>query len=424
MANEYKNLPVLSKVKIGNDIYYVKDAEVRALLDTYSNAVEYNVSTTFEADKDDIATSKAIASYLEGKISGLTGAMHFVGVTEALPETGGAGDIVIVEAKDDEGKIITTTEYVHDGAQWILIGDEGVYATKSNVERDFVKKTFTIAGIGMADNIAVADLQAALKLKALAYHESASATLTDYATGITGAAYKPEGSVEVVLKDAAATMSAEGSFTPIGTVTGNVTAAGAVTLARDNENGFQVTGTVSAPTVTVTPETDQIQHIDSVGALPTYTAAQYTAPSVTEAKAEFASEGIVAAIDATDNECLVFTAAGKANALTSTGFKAGSYVAAEFNAGALPTFGAAKTVVTGIASAEASAPNFTGDKIGATFAGSQVAIAADFAGQQGNVAVSGSYNKPFVESAAFTGTEATITPTLATGNKIVTVTVQ
>ena len=153
--------------------------------------------------------------------------------------------------------------------------------------------------------------------------------------------------------------------------------------------------------------------------LPSYTAAQYTAPSVTEAKAQFASEGIVASVDA--DECLVFTAAGKADALTSTGFNAGSYTAAQFDKGALPTLGAEQTVVTGIEKAEATAPTFTGDKFGATFTGSQVAIAADFTGTAGNVKVSGNYDKVGVESASFTGADATITPELVVGNKTITV---
>ena len=416
MANIYSNTPVLAKVKIGSEIYWLKDADVRAILDTYKGAVKYDVDTTFAADSENLATSKAIAAYLEGQIAGLTGAMHFAGIkTEeefangAL--AGNAGDVIIVG----------TTEYVHDGSKWVEIGDEGVYATKAGVEAAYVKKTVTIANIDLADNITADELKAALELKALAYKDSASATLTDYATGINGATYTPAGSVEVKLNHTSTSMSAAGTFTPAGTVSGNVTAAGTVSIARDDTNGTAVSGTVSAPTITVTPSTAKVQHIDSLGTLPTYTAAQYTAPSVAETKAQFASEGLVAAMDATDTEMLVFTAAGKADALTATGFNAGSYTAAEFNAGALPTLGAEQTVVTGIASAEATAPTFTGDKFGATFAGSQVDITADFAGTEGNVSVSGNYDKAGVESAGFTGTEATITPELVVGNKTITV---
>ena len=413
MANIYSNTPVLSKVKIGSEIYWLKDADVRALLDTYGNAVKYSVDTTFATDSENLATSKAIAAYLEGAIAGLTGAMHFAGIKEELPAVseGAAGDVIIVG----------TTEYVHDGSKWVEIGDEGVYQTISGAEAKFVQKTFTIADIDMQNNITADELKSALELKALAYKDSASATLTDYATGINGATYTPAGSVAVTLNHTSTTMSAAGTFTPAGTVAGNVTAAGSVSIARDDTNGTAVSGTVSAPAVTVTPTTAQVQHIDNVGTLPSYTAAQYVAPSVNEAKAQFASEGLVAAMDNEDTEMLVFSAASKADAVTGTGFDAGSYTAAEFNAGALPTLGAAQTVVTGIEKAEATAPTFTGDKFGATFTGSQVAIAADFTGTEGNVSVSGNYDKAGVESAAFTGSEATITPELVTGNKTITV---
>lgn len=416
MANIYSNTPVLSKVKIGSEIYWLKDADVRALLDTYGDAVKYSVDTTFVEDSENLATSKAIAAYISGEIAGLTGAMHFAGIkTEeeyadgAL--AGNAGDVIIVG----------TTEYVHDGEKWVEIGDEGIYATKEGVKKDYVQKTFTIANIDMQDNITADELKTALELKALAYKDSASATLTDYATSINGATYTPAGSVAVTLNHTSTAMSAAGTFTPAGTVSGNVTAAGTVSIARDDANGTAVSGTVSAPAITVTPATTQVQHIDSVGTLPSYTAAQYVAPSVTESSAQFASEGVVAAMDKEDTEMLVFTTASKAAALTTTGFNAGSYTAAEFNAGTLPTLGAAQTVVTGIEKAEASAPTFTGDKFGATFAGSQVAIAADFAGTEGNISVSGNYDKAGVESAAFTGVEATITPELVVGNKTITV---
>ena len=413
MAYTYENLPVLSKVKIGDVIYYLKDADVRKILDTYGSAVTYNVDTTFNKDSDNLATSKAVAIFLENAITGLSGAMHFAGIKEELPASANNGEVVIVG----------TAEYVWSndksgGAGWILIGDEGVYATISGVEAAYVKKTLTIAGINLEDAITADELKTALGLKALAYKDSASGTIEGVVTGVADAQYTPEGSVEVKLNSTSTAMTSTGSFTPAGSVSGNVTAAGTVAIARDDVNGVAVSGSISAPTITITPSTTEVQHIDSLGTLPSYTAAQYTAPSVAEAKAKFASEGIVASVN---GEELVLTAAGKADALTATGFDAGSYVAAEFNAGALPILGAAQTVVTGIASATSSTPIFTGDKFGATFAGSEVAIAASFSGQEGTVNVSGNYEKVGVESASFTGTKATISHEVTTGSKSVTV---
>lgn len=413
MAYTYENLPVLSKVKIGDIVYYLKDADVRKILDTYGSAVTYNVDTTFNKDSDNLATSKAVATFLENAITGLSGAMHFAGIKEELPASANNGEVVIVG----------TAEYVWSndksgGAGWILIGDEGVYATISGVEAAYVKKTLTIAGINLEDAITADELKTALGLKALAYKDSASGTIEGVVTGVADAQYTPEGSVEVKLNSTSTAMTSTGSFTPAGSVSGNVTAAGTVAIARDDVNGVAVSGSISAPTITITPSTTEVQHIDSLGTLPSYTAAQYTAPSVAEAKAKFASEGIVASVN---GEELVLTAAGKADALTATGFDAGSYVAAEFNAGALPTLGAVQTVVTGIASATSSAPVFTGDKFGATFSGSEVAIAASFSGQEGTVNVSGNYEKVGVESASFTGTKATISHEVTTGSKSVTV---
>lgn len=417
MANEYKNLPVLSKVKIGEQIYYLKDAELRALVDTFGDAVKYNVDKDQITADSNLATVKAMKAYIENQVAGLTGAMHFVGVKTEEEFANGTlagsnGDVVIVG----------TAEYVYSDGEWKLIGDEGVYATKSGVEAAYVKKTLTIAGIDHNDNITKDELIEALGLKALAFKDSASATLADYATGIEGATYIPAGTVGVEITHASTPIASNGSFTPAGTVSGTTTAAGTVAIARDDANGVAVSGTVTAPTITVTPSTTAVQHIASVGSLPSYTAAQYAAPSVAETKAQFAADGIVATVgEGEDAEILVFSAASKADALTGTGFNAGSYVAAEFNAGALPTLGDAINVVTGIEKAEASAPTFQGDKFGATFTGTEASINASFAGTEGNVAVSGNYDKATTATGSFAGTEATIAPTLTKGTKQITV---
>ena len=411
MAFTYENLPVLSKVKIGEQVYYLKDADLREIVDGFKNAVNYDVAAAVADNDNGLVTADAVHAYVTQYVTDITGgAMTFLGIKEVLPATGNPGDVVIVG----------TAEYVYADGKWNLYGDEGVYATVAGVEAEYVKKALTIAGIDLQDAITAEELKTALGLGALAYKDSASGSVT-VVTGVSDAEYTPAGGVEVKLSQTSTAMASTGTFTPAGNVTGNVTAAGTVAIARDDANGVQVSGTVSAPTVTVTPVTAQVQHINSVGELPSYTAAQYTAPSVAEAKANFASEGVVAAIDAEDTEMLVFSAAGKAEALTATGFNAGSYTPAQFNAGALPTLGAAQTVVTGIEKAEASAPTFTGDKFGATFSGSQVAIAAEFAGTEGNVSVSGNYDKADVESAAFTGTKATISHEVTTEAKTVTV---
>ena len=413
MAYTYENLPVLSKVKIGDVVYYLKDADVRKILDTYGSAVTYNVDTTFNKDADNLATAKATAAYLEKAIAGLTGAMHFIGVKEALPESATNGDVVIVG----------TAEYVWSdqksgSAGWILIGDEGVYATISGVEAAYVKKTLTIAGIDLADAITADELKNALGLKALAYKDSASGTIEGVVTGVKDATYTPAGSVEVTLNHTSTAMASTGSFKPAGTVSGNVTAAGTVAIARDDANGVQVSGSISAPTVTVTPATDSIKKVTSVGTLPTKAADTFV-PNGDDQFTAGSQAAWSASVD--NNETLSFSFTANTLPTFTQGAKA-SYTEGAFTQGTLPTLAeAGTTVVTGITKAEASAPVFTGDKFAATFSGSEVAIAATFAGQEGTVNVSGNYDKAGVKSAEFTGAEATISHEVTTGNKTVTV---
>lgn len=378
MANTYANTPVLSKVKIGEQTYFLKDADARAILDSYKGAVNYDVDTTFDKTKENLATEKAIAAYLEGQIAGLTGAMHFVGIKEALPAVG--------ESNDGDVAIVGTTEYVFAAGEWKELGDEGT----------LVRKTFTIAGIDMVDNITAAELQTALSLKALAYKDSASGSI-EVVNGVEDHTYTPEGSVSVTLSQTATSITSSGAITPEGTVTGTVTAA----------------GTVTAPTITVTPSTATVQHIANVGSLPSLTPASYTAPSLGDAiTSGFAVNGMIANV-AEDTETLTFTNAATAQAVTDRGvFNAGSYTAAEFSAGSLPTLGAEQTVVTGITSATATAP---------TFNGTETAISATFAGNEAAVSVSGSYDKAAVQSASFSGTEATIKHTVTKESKTVTV---
>ena len=426
MALNYVNLPTLSKFKVGTDVYYLKDAEARAHLDAelakLGSAAYRTASDVVVEGSDNLVSAKAVATYLETTMADVAKALVFQGVADEGSDFEN-NNVLVGGEKLNAGKgdvvISGTKEYVFDGSKWIELGDEGLYLSQAEAAAKYVAKTFTIAGIDMADSITADELKTALGLGALAYKDSASGSIT-VVTAVNDATYTPAGSVEVTLGHTSTAMTSAGTYTPVGNVTGNVTAAGSVSIAK-NDNGTQISGSVSAPTITVTPATTQVQHIDSLGTLPSYTAAQYVAPSVAEAKSQFASEGMVAAIDETDSEMLVISAAAKSDALTATGFNAGSYTAAEFNAGALPTLGAAQTVVTGIASAEASAPVFTGDKFGASFAGSEVAINASFAGVEGNLSVSGNYDKANVQSTGFTGTEATISHGVSTAAKTVTV---
>lgn len=64
MAYKYKDLPALSKVKIGEQIYYLKDAELRALVDGFKGAVNYDVAEAIVDGNMGLATADAVHAYV------------------------------------------------------------------------------------------------------------------------------------------------------------------------------------------------------------------------------------------------------------------------------------------------------------------------------------------------------------------------
>lgn len=159
--------------------------------------------------------------------------------------------------------------------------------------------------------------------------------------------------------------SASGSYTPAGsvsqptftgmekTISSSFTPAGTVAISKGTGTAnYTPEGTISAPTVTVTANTASVKPFGSAGTLPSFTASV-----------------------------------------------SGETLSLAFSAGTLPSAGTAVTVATGIKSATASAPKFTG-------AGAE--LKATFTGTAGTATASytpaGSVSKP-----TFTGTAKDIT---------------
>lgn len=72
---------------------------------------------------------------LEGKISGVTGAMHFKGVVEALPEDLSSyepGDVIIVDKKE-----YVCAENAEGTKEWHELGDEGSHLTKTEAAQTY-----------------------------------------------------------------------------------------------------------------------------------------------------------------------------------------------------------------------------------------------------------------------------------------------
>lgn len=372
-----KNIPVISKLTIGDKTYYLKDAEARELLATLGTAAKKDVAAGVGADEQGLVTGAQV----QAAIAGISGSMHFCGVFDSLDAVTdpAAGDVVIVGVK----------EYVYGGepAAWHELGDETIYALK----------TVTIGTQNLSANINLDTLATDMGLGKLAKKDSATGTVAGQT--ITGLKAKGNaaGSIAVELtQTATAATLTKSDYTPSGDVTGSVTAAGSVSIAKDAENGTQISGSVSAPTVTVTPATDTIKKVTSVGTLPTKAADTFTANGDDTFTAGSQAAWSANVDDASETLSFSFTT----NTLPT--FKQGakaSYIEGTFDAGTLPELAATgTTVVTGITKAEASAPTFTGDKFAASFTGASADITATFTGDKTSVVSGVNYDKAGVDT--------------------------
>lgn len=378
-----KNIPVISKLTIGEKTYYLKDAEARELLATLGNAAKKDVAAGVGADEQGLVTGAQV----QAAIAGISGSMHFRGVfasTAAVTDPV-AGDVIIVGVK----------EYVYGGdpADWHELGDETLYALK----------TITIGTQNLSANINLDTLAADMGLGKLAKKDSATGTVAGQTITGVKATGNVTGSVAVALNQTAtAATLAKSAYSPAGTIAADVTATGKVSIAKDAENGVQISGSVSAPTVTVTPATDSIKKVTSVGTLPTKAADIFTANGddtfTAGSKAAWSAN-----VDET-SETLSFSFTANDLPTFKQGAKA-SYTEGTFDAGTLPELAAEGTaVVTGITSATATAPVFTGDKFAATFTGDKNTVNAAFTGTEVQVVSGVTYDKATVNAAETTFT--------------------
>lgn len=392
-----KNTPVISKLTIGEKTYYLKDAEARQLLATLGNAAKKDVAAGVGANEQGLVTGAQV----QAAIAGIAGSMHFRGVFASTDEVTNpaAGDVVIVGVK----------EYVYGGepAAWHELGDESIYALK----------TVTIGTQNLSANISLDTLAADMGLGKLAKKDSATGTVPGQTITGVKATGNVTGSINVALtQTATAATLAKSAYTPAGSIVADVTATGKVSIAKDAENGVQISGSVSAPTVTVTPATDSIQKVTSVGELPSKAKDIFAANGDDIFTAGSKAAWSANVDDASETLSFSFTA----NDLPT--FKQGakaSYTEGAFNAGSLPTLAAeGTTVVTGITSATATAPVFTGDKFAATFTGDKNSVNAAFTGTEVQVVSGVTYDKATVDDAQTTFTADAVE--LAVGDIAVT----
>lgn len=183
---------------------YAKSADVTAGLEKKVDAVEgkglstndYDAAAVAEVakikNKADASTVTTLSgkvdknaediSTINGKLSGLTGAMHFIGTSTTDPMSEGgatvenhptfaAGDVCLYGKK----------EFVYDGSAWAELGDEGSHLTKTEAANTYLTKT-DASNTYITTKKAGEDIAAA---KQAAIDEAATAVdtkLADYST--------------------------------------------------------------------------------------------------------------------------------------------------------------------------------------------------------------------------------------------------
>ena len=390
MAQTYANNDnVLSKVKFGNTTYYMKDAAARAILDTFGNATLKDVAPAIADGGEGLVTSDQVYDFVNRQI-------------------GAVGDILNLRSEDDHDSVESPAagDFVveSDGSEWLF---DGTAWREVGSEHAYVLKTFEIAGIDMADNITVAELQQALELGALAYKDSGSVKVTTidsmskFSTGAAGEYNVVASSVSVPATYSALDVTPAGSVTvEAGTAaaasydkTTSVAISAAAPVEGTSVANYTPAGTVTVSNVTVTPSNVSVATVTDAG-----TAYQLQAGSMTQAadtKSTFATAGVIVSVDENDSEMLVFNDATTAQAVTASGTV--TYVDPSLT-GALPTFGS-QSVVSGISSASAEA----------SFSGTGTVLSASPA----YTATDATVTQPTF-TASFEGTAKSVTPAVAT----------
>ena len=297
--------------------------------------------------------------------------------------------------------------------------------------------------------------------------KAANATLTkaNYTPDgtVTGSA-SSGGSINVTLKDSATKTEAALStseFTPTGTIAakegGSFSALKTATLGEVETGGVLIEGEISAPAISLTAADKTVatgltggskasfqegvftpaafqKGFYTAGQAATWTGASYDAPTMGEATTgKFASEGIVATVGSgADEETLIFSAAGTADAVTAQGtFNAGNVNFGTFNGGSATVIDTTKfsggskaadtfvanelqSVTTGkvnnvSAAALANAPVFTGKRYSvSTTSDTALKDVAFTATNSATIVNKVEYVKPEIDTATFSGTAANL----------------
>ena len=437
MAQNYNDVTQkkLSKVEIGGQVRYLKDAAVRAILDTYGNVVTHNMASSIsDGTTGVIATAKQVKDYVDAQVGSIN--KFDVQVYDKLPTATKDTMFILALVADESAEAGSYVEYITIRSKTAEAADytyawEQIGSTKTDLS-GYVKKTQKVAGIDLQDDITVTELSGstALNLKALSHKDNASGTVSTV-DSITMDAVTVEGNATVTTTTTA--MTSSGNFTPKGSVTGTVVPTGTVaTTVATTDTAATITRGDYTPegAVSVTLGGATFNQITGVGTQASFTEGKFTPASITKTDNTFAKTGITATVSADDDELLVFSAAQTGTATQITAFSGGSKTADTFTANTLPTM-KSNTVSVSTASftgVKAESLKVTGvnyqkpSGATSTFTGNAKgdAVTATFSGTQGSVSVSGNYEKADA-TAAYSSSVTPTVKSITRTNKTVTV---
>lgn len=429
-------MALLSKIKVGETIYDLKDAEARGNILTLlgDHAVAELGAAAWKAVAANISGEGLVdASVVKAYVDSQVGQVHSFDVV--IDATGTHAGPSVVASADTMYKIyMVPDDQAAAGAyiEWITIRSgaaeaytyawEKIGSTKTDLT-GYVSNETTIAGITLDHNITVEELKTALALKALAFKDSATGTVAGQTiTGVKATGTTTGALIGDLAYDTTA-IASTGKFTPAGTVTGTVVATGTVnsTVATEGTAAALTTGDYTPEgSVSVTPNTTTVSVVDSVGTAASFTEGKFTAATLAKTEDTFAKAGITAAMDTDDAEMLVLSVAATGTASHVTAFDGGSKEADTFVPNDVPEIkdatlmtGVKSAIFTGTKEAGLKVTGVTYDKttgVTSTFTGTEDgdAITATFNGAAGDINVSGNYDKANIGTVEFSGAAVTL----------------
>lgn len=341
----------------------------------------------------------------------IVGGVRYIGITTSAIQDGSTLNPIVIRnewytAVNGDLTVYENGEFIYDGAEevWREFGDLSALG-------DLAYKDSVVTPVTPEGTVSQPTFTGSQMTSTGRYTPVGSVSVPTF-TGIQGnisVSGTPAGTVSQPTFTGSE-LTSTGKFTPAGSVStpeftgteGNVsvsgTPVGSIGVGSGAAN-YTPTGSVSAPTLTVTPFTTTKYVADSAtggGSVTPGVAAQASMPQLATS---------------IDNDTLIIS------------WTPGSFTANQPTAVTLPTF-SGQTIATGIESASATAPAFTGNGVNLTFTGEQMSASGkftpsgnvskpSFTGTEGNVNVSGTpagtVSQPTFSGSALTST-GTFTP--------------